>query len=188
MKRVILFFVLISSIQLASGQVETKFFPDGNAFDQVPLIKSQPKATTVKEFPAFDVQKLIEEDKQKEGLDIPFRFGKGFDTHITLADGAWTVVEGGLLWSMEFQSKGAYSINFVFDQFYLPDSAELYISNAIGRMLYGPVTSKQNTKNGYFLTDLILGDNVTIYLFEPVTKRGQSQLSIKRVVHAYKNL
>jgi lysyl endopeptidase len=109
----------------------------------------------VKTFPAFDVQKLIDEDKSNKDLDIPFRFGKGFDTDITLNDGEWSNVEGGRLWSMEFQSKGAYSINFVFNQFYLPDGAELYISDALGTMLYGPVTSKQNTKNGFFLTDLV---------------------------------
>jgi hypothetical protein len=88
---------------------------------------------------------------------------------------------------MEFQSEGAYSINFVFDNFYLPDSAKLYATNIDGTMLYGPVTSKQNTKNGYFLTDLIQGDKVIIYLFEPNSKKGQSELTIKKVVHAYKN-
>jgi hypothetical protein len=40
---------------------------------------------------------MIEEDKRNEGLDIPFRFGKGFDTQIALTDGTWTKVEGGRL-------------------------------------------------------------------------------------------
>jgi hypothetical protein len=95
MKRTILFFVLISVISMAYGQIETRFFPDGNAFDHVQLIKNHPKATIAKEFPTFNIQQLIEEDKQKEGVDIPFRFGKGFDTNITLADGKWTGMEGG---------------------------------------------------------------------------------------------
>ncbi len=55
-------------------------------------------------------------------------------------------------------------------------------------MLYGPVTSKVNTEKGHFLTDLIKGDKVTIYLFEPSNKRNESQLTIKRVVHAYENM
>jgi len=89
---------------------------------------------------------------------------------------------------MEFISQGAYSINFVFDKFYLADNSQLYIVNSDGTMLYGPVTSEHNTKNGYFLTDLIQGDDVTIYLFEPNSSRGKSQLTIKRAIHAYKNL
>ncbi len=136
MKWTILFLILLTSIHFASGQVETKFFPNRNAFDQVKRIREQPKAGKVKTLPAFDVQKLINEDKLNEGLEIPFRFGKGFDTHITLTDGEWAGVEGGRLWSMEFKSKGAYSINFVFNQFYLPDSAELYISLILQRRCY----------------------------------------------------
>jgi lysyl endopeptidase len=180
--------ILISVIYLTYGQIETKFYPNKNALEQAKPIRNHAKANKVKTFPSFDAQKLIYEDKLNEGLDIPFRFGKGFDTHITLNDGEWINVEGGRLWSMEFQSKGAYSINFVANQFYIPDSAELYISNASGTMLYGPVTSKENTKNGFLLTDLIQGDDVTIYLFEPQNKIGKSTLTIERVVHAYKNL
>lgn len=188
MKRTILTLILLSVISLIYGQVETKFYPDKNALEQVKPIRNHPKANKIKTFPSFDAQKLINEDKLNEGLDIPFRFGKGFDTNITLNDGEWVDVEGGRLWTMEFQSKGAYSINFVFDQFYLPDSAELYISNASGTVLYGPVTSWENTKNGFFLTDLISGSDVTIFLFEPKSQEGKSQFVIKRVIHAYKNL
>ena len=168
--------------------METKYFPKGNAFELDKYLGNHPKANKIKEFSSFDVQKLIEEDEQSKGMDVPFRFGKGFDTKITLANGEWTDIEGGRLWSMGFRSKGAYSINFVFDRLYLPDTARLYAANSDGTMLYGPVTSKQNTKNGYFLTDLIQGDEVFLYLYEPDTKKGKSELTIKRVVHAYKDL
>lgn len=188
MKRTIIFLIFLSVLQVVYAQVEAKFFPKGDAFDQVKLIKDHPKTKKTTKLPSFDIQKLIDEDKLNESMDIPFRFGKGFDTEKTLADGEWSNVDEGRLWSMEFQSSGAYSINFVFDQFFLPDSAKLYVTNTNGTMLYGPVTSKQNTKNGYFLTDLIQGDDVTIYLYEPNSKKGKSKLNIKRVVHAYKNL
>lgn len=101
-------------------------------------------------------------------MDRPFRFGKGFDAGISLMDGEWSNVDEGRLWSMEFQSNGAYSINFVFDQFFLSDSAKLYVTNTNGTILYGPVTSKQNTKNGYFLTDLIQGDDVIELVKDPI--------------------
>lgn len=188
MKTIILFFIFTFVLQIVHGQVETKFFPNGDGKSRIKTIKDNPKANITKELPSFNVQKLIDEDKLNEGQSVPFRFGKGFDIDLTLVDGKWINVDRGKLWSMEFRSKGAYSINFVFDKFYLPDSAKLYIVNVDGTMLYGPVTSKQNTKNGYFLTDLIKGDDVIIYLFEPIDKKGQAQLTIKRVVHAYRNL
>ncbi|HBX19327.1 MAG TPA: hypothetical protein DEF88_02610 [Porphyromonadaceae bacterium] len=124
------------------GQVETKLFPAKNALQQTTHIRNHPRTTKIRKMPSFNSQKMLDEDTQNEGLDVPFRFGKGFDMNITLTDGEWTDEENGRLWSMAFQSEGAYSINFVFNDFYLPDSAELYIVNSEGTMLYGPVTSK----------------------------------------------
>lgn len=188
MKSIILFFCVLLVFQTSFAQVETKFCTKGASFDQVKFIKDHPKANKIMKLPSFDAQELINEDKLNKSMDRPFRFGKGFDVEITLNDGAWCNVDKGRLWSMEFQSKGAYSINFVFDQFFLSDNAKLYAANADGTMLYGPVTSKQNTKNGFYLTDLISGDNVTIYLYEPDSEKGKCKLKVKRVVHAYKNL
>ena len=179
---------LSTSILGIYGQVETRFFPNRDALQQNRLLKEHRRVAKIKAMPPLDVQKIASARQQEKDDNVPFRFGKGFDTHITLADGEWTNTENGRLWTMAIESKGAYSINFVFNDFHLPEGAELYISNEEGDMLYGPVTSKVNTENGHFLTDLIKGDKVTIYLFEPSNKRNESQLTIKRVVHAYENM
>ena len=179
---------LSTSILGIYGQVETRFFPNRDALQQNRLLKEHRRVAKIKAMPPLDIQKIASARQQEKDDNVPFRFGEGFDTHITLADGEWTDRESGRLWTMAIESKGAYSINFVFNDFYLPEGAELYISNEEGDMLYGPVTSKVNTENGHFLTDLIKGDKVTIYLFEPSNKRNESQLTIKRVVHAYENM
>jgi len=57
--------------------------------------------------------------------------------------------------------------------FFFPDSAELYIANKAGTVLYGPVTSKQNTRNGFLLTDLIEGDDVTIIFLNLKRKKDK---------------
>ena len=153
------------------------------------MIKDHPVATTIKTFPSFNFQEYLNRDKEnaKKGLDLPLRFGKAFETNCSLSDGEWITLSNGRLWSMKFRSSGAYSINFIFENLYLPESSWLYIINSEGTMLYGPVTSKQNTNCELFLTDLIKGDEVTIYLFESNSEQGQSKLSIKRVVHAYRD-
>lgn len=188
MKKLFLLLVFISAIQLAFGQVDTKYFPGGDAFDQVSYINSNQKALINRQLPPFDATKLLDEDKLKENQDAPFRFGKGFDTEISLEDGIWLDIGEGRLWSMGFQSEGAFSINFIFDNFSLSEKSELYIINSSGTILYGPVTSKQNSKNGHFMTDVIQGQDVTIYLFEPYSEKGESLLTIKRVIHGYRNL
>ncbi|WP_314695380.1 T9SS type A sorting domain-containing protein [Tannerella forsythia] len=189
MKKILFTAIFLSVYILGThGQVETTFFPNRDALQQNRLLKEHRRVAKIKAMPPLDIQKIASARQQEKDDNVPFRFGEGFDTHITLADGEWTDRESGRLWTMAIESKGAYSINFVFNDFHLPEGAELYISNEEGDMLYGPVTSKVNTENGHFLTDLIKGDKVTIYLFEPSNKRNESQLTIKRVVHAYENM
>ena len=189
MKKILFTAIFLSVCILGThGQVETTFFPNRDALQQNRLLKEHRRVAKIKAMPPLDIQKIASARQQEKDDNVPFRFGEGFDTHITLADGEWTDRDSGRLWTMAIESKGAYSINFVFNDFHLPEGAELYISNEEGDMLYGPVTSKVNTENGHFLTDLIKGDKVTIYLFEPSNKRNESQLTIKRVVHAYLDL
>ncbi len=119
MKKLLFLLIFITALQFTFGQVDTKYYPKGDAFNQVEYIKSNPEAKITKQFAPFDIQKLIDEDNLTEGLDVLFRFGKGFDTKITLDDGVWMNVDNGQLWSMGFQSEGAFSINFIFDGFFL---------------------------------------------------------------------
>lgn len=187
MRKILLLFSLSIFTLLAVGQVETRYFPQGNALDQIKILEKRTKSIAKKQMPTFDIQQMHKEDQIVDEMgDTPYRFGKGFDVNYPLKDGTWRSIDGGKLWSMNFESKGAISINFVFNNFYLPEGAELYISNAKGTVLYGPVTHKDNTNSGFFMTDLIEGDNVTIYLFEPSDQRNKSKLTIERVVHAYR--
>jgi len=181
MKRSFLILIVFPFIStFLYGQVETNYFPKRDAWNHVKIIKDHPIATTIKTFPSFDFQEYLNRDKEneKKGLDVPLRFGKAFETNFPLSDGEWITLSNGRLWSMKFRSTGAYSINFVFENLYLPESSWLYIINSEGTMLYGPVTSKQNTNGELFLTDLIKGDEVTIYLYESNSEKGKSKLSI----------
>lgn len=187
MRKILLLFSLSIFTLLAVGQVETRYFPEGNALDQIKILEKRTKSSIKHQMPTFDVQKMLKEDAIVDSMkDAPYRFGKGFEVNYTLKDGAWISIDGGRLWSMNFESKGAISMNFIFNNLYLPEGAELYIGNASGTMLYGPLKHKDNTESEFFMTDLIEGDDVTIYLFEPSDQKGNSRLTIERVIHAYR--
>ena len=79
-----------------------------------------------------------------EGEDVPYRFGKGFDVSYSFDDGQWENVEGGRHWTISFKSDGAISLNFIIDNFYLPEGAKLYIENQDETVLYGPVEENNN--------------------------------------------
>ena len=139
-KKASLILIIISLGYTLYGQVETKYYKNADAIKHIKHFIENPKSTNKIELPTFDVQKLIDEDNINisNKLEVPYRFGKGFDVSITLANGDWIDVDEGRLWSMEFSSSKAYSINFIFDNLYLPDNAELYITYNGTTMLYGP--------------------------------------------------
>lgn len=177
----------------AFAQVETRFFPEGDALSGTRFenLLQRRSVTDVKKMAAFDASALLLEDsiiQADHNGDVPFRFGKDFSVNYSLNNGVWDYMGEDRVWSLSFRSDGAYSLNFIFDDFYLPQGAELYIVNEDRTMRYGPVTAAQNPENGRFLTDLVAGDNVTLYLYEPGDKIGQSTLTVSKVVHAYRDL
>ncbi|GHT76339.1 hypothetical protein AGMMS50262_14260 [Bacteroidia bacterium] len=68
-----------------------------------------------------DVEKLLKEDAENAPKGVPFQFGYGFDTNYTLEAGTWEKWEKWHVWTLNVSSPGAYSLNFVFDNFRTPD-------------------------------------------------------------------
>lgn len=184
-KLFLLAIMLMAGFSLSYSQVETLYLNKGEAAKLINIpIRSK---GVIKVMPSFDLAQLEKEDAVRDSTVGMIRFGKHFDVSYTLADGVWENVDGGRMWTMTFKSEGALSLNFIFNDFHLPDGAELYIINKDESVLFGPVTKESTTENGVFLTDIIKGDQASIYLFEPFGCEGLSSLTIKRVVHGYRN-
>ena len=177
--------MIIACLSLSYSQVETHYLNNGEA---TKLINKPIRSKgVVKVMPSFDLAQLEKEDAERDSTGGLFRFGKPFDVSYTLTDGQWEEVDGGRMWSMTFKSGGALSLNFLFNDFHLSEGAELYVVNKDESVLFGPVTKESTTENGVFLTDILKGDQASVYLFEPTDQEGTSSLTIKRVVHGYRN-
>ena len=181
--------VLLGSVS-AMAQITTTYYERKDAFQMRPeLILNQNIPT--KRMGKVDVEKLLKEDFENESKGLPFRFGWGFDVNYTLKDGTWEESGSWRIWSLKIFSPGAFSLNFVFEELFLSPGAQLNIFNAVGSMVFGPVTDKQILQKGGFQTDIIAGDEVIIQLKEPVeinkSKKENSSLKISRVAHGYKN-
>ena len=179
--------ICILHCQSLLSQVETNYY----AKDQVPSkIKEAllfAKDNQIHSMPSFDLKSIQEEDKLLDGIDKPYRFGYAFDVSYSLADGKWRDVENGRIWSMTFESKGAQTLGFIFENFYLPEGGTLEIVNEDGTVAFGPVKPDAIPSNGSLFTDFLSGDKVTIFLFEPNQYKGSSSLAIKKVVHGYRD-
>lgn len=139
--------------------------------------------------PSFNVSQLLAEDELNKTLDLPYRFGYAFDVDYNMQNsGTWSEVENGRIWSLKIVSDGAYSINLAYNKFYLPGNSRLYIYNEEKTVLQGPFTSENNTKDGTFSSDLVQGSAIILEYFEPDGFKESPNISISKIVHAYRNL
>ncbi|MEM6684628.1 MAG: T9SS type A sorting domain-containing protein [Bacteroidota bacterium] len=181
--------LLFLTVQLMFSQIETVYYPEGNLKEVSKLIDIGHKAQQTMTMPSFNAKALIDEDKKLEAssTEIPYRFGKAFDVGINVnVEENGKKSKNGSVWSREFYSKGAISINFVLSNLQLAEGAEMYLYNDSKTMIYGPVTSESNKKEGVFLTDLVFGERVTMYIKEPSGAKNSSRFTINRIVHGYR--
>lgn len=187
MKKYILSIMLVTVIFNLTAQVLTQKTNSKTIEEQIKL--SDKSNIDVLTMPGFDVKKLFEEDEINKGLELPYRFGYSFNVDYDMQNsGTWLQVNGGRVWSLKIVSKGAYSINLAFNKFYLPKDSRLYIHNEQKTVIQGPYTSKNNTKDGKLSSDLIEGSAIYLEYFEPDNVKEKPEISISKVVHAYRNL
>ncbi len=184
-RRIVIIIIGLSFNYAANAQVLTQRLQKGDLEKMGIKTVKRKRSDVIVDMPSVDTEKLIREDKEMEGEDVPYRFGYGFETSFSLDQGKWEDAEGGRLWYLTIRSRGARSLNFIFDDFYLTKGAYLYIVNNSEDVVYGPVTSDNIHHKDNFLTDIIRDSLVTVYLFEPLDHIGESKLVIKKVVHGY---
>ncbi|WP_245686449.1 T9SS type A sorting domain-containing protein [Psychroflexus sediminis] len=140
--------------------------------------------------PSFDLKTLQKEDiinDKKENQ--PYRFGYEHQVSLSFEDGKWNRLKNGdRVWLLNVRSKGAKTLNFLFDEFYIPEGAKLYFYNNDKTDLLGAYTASQNRDDMEFGTWLINGDNVWIEYFEPAQAEFNGQLHISKVVHGYRSV
>ena len=152
--------------------------------------KDLPKEIPVVELNKINVEALLKEDASDSKAEgIPYRFGIDISTGYNLTNsGSWYVLSNGdRIWRLSIKSEGAFSLNFIMKNFYLPAGAQLFLFNKAGRVL-GAFTKLNNTPEREFSTSPLSGDKVTFELFEPQNVIGQSSFEISYVIHAYRNL
>jgi len=180
-KNLLLYLFLCFSVTL-SAQITNEGTPkswNSNRVSNLEAIK----------MPAFNLEQLQAEDavNDKKG-DAPWRFGKEFIVNYTLENsGKWTTLENGdRIWQIRFQSDNAVTLNFLFEDFYLPRGGSIYLYNNDKTDLLGAYTHVENNSERTLGTWLVDGEDVWIEYYEPAKVAGQGILQIGKVVHGYR--
>lgn len=119
----------------------------------------------------------------------PFRFGYAIDVDLNLLNaGKLTILPNGdRVWRLKIFSTNAYSINLIYDSFWLPQDAQFFVYNEDRSMVLGAFTSDvSNNVSNQFATDLVQGSAIVLEYFEPSYATG-ANINIDKVIHGYIN-
>jgi lysyl endopeptidase len=139
--------------------------------------------------PSFDINKMLKEDENK-GKSGPYRFGRNFDVNLSLSNsGKWFDLENGdRIWLLEIKSSGAFSLNFIFKDFFIPKGGKLFIYNQNKTHVAGAFGDHNNNANRVFATDLIKGEHIILEYYEPAKTQNPGSFTISTVTHAYRDV
>lgn len=142
-----------------------------------------------KQLPSFDLEAVKAEDAINDPkFEKPWRFGYMHSVDFGLEDGSWTTLENGdRIWRIAIESKGALSMNFIFDDFFVPKGGSVYLYSDDRSDLLGAYTNVQNQESGILGTWLVEGEKVWIEYFEPAKMTGEGRLHIAKATHGYRN-
>jgi len=136
------------------------------------------------EMPSFNKDSLLEEDIINDSLGFSFRYGYDYKVNYNLKNiGTWDTLENGdRLWRLKIICPAAYSINLVYNNFYLPENSMFFIYNEEQNYVLGPYTERINRNYDEYATGLIPGSTTILEYFEPFQKRGLGTIELSNII------
>ena len=174
-------FLLVSSVLVAQSQSKPQPYSFGK--------KGISQAIDVNVMPITDNEALLKEDATRQNKDLPLRFGIGHAVAQTLDNsGRKDILEdGSILWRSEFVSENAIMTYLIFDEFNIPEEAELFIYSPDHSQVFGPYTNADVQEVGKLVTDDIIGDEVIVEYYEPANASFKGEFQIAAVMHVYRD-
>lgn len=187
-----LFILILFVLQIFGANIQT----DAQLSEEgIPFSYSQSqevgKFIPIVVMPLFDKNALLEEDrKDEQSGDKPYRFGNPFFVNYGFNNsGVWqTLRNGSKIWRLGVKSYGAISINLIFDKFFMPPGAKMYVYNKDKSMLIGAFSELNNISEKVFSTAPVSGEEIILEYNEPANVSILAELNISVIVHAYKSI
>jgi hypothetical protein len=138
--------------------------------------------------PAIDIESELA--AQVTSGEKMMRFGKEFTVDLNVVELASKTIlpSGDIVYQFGIECPNAVSVNLVFDNFYLPAGAKLFITDAKSNEFIGAYTSFNNNQNKMLGTEVLYTSKIIVELVEPKNTVGSSQLSLGTIVSGFRNL
>lgn len=182
--------LLIFCCNTVLSQITTEVFSSkGDVFKRYPELTISDRTRIPQiTIPYVDNAELIKESVSIKGKNLPFKFGKSNEVNLSIKDGIWIKTDSKSTWSLIIFSKNAFSLNIILSELFLPKNSNLFLYDADGTMIYGPITSDFNFENEEFLCDIIRGEYLILRIISSNEDVPKVKLGIKNVVHGFRNI
>ena len=115
------------------------------------------------------------------------KFAKGFEVDISPDNaGVWEVADGMKIWRVAIRSRGAYSLNILFDRAILPTGASIFIYSPDHTVVRGAFNANNEQSSGMLPIFPLPGDEIVVEYNEPENVSVNGEVHISRVNHGYK--
>ncbi|PHI19295.1 hypothetical protein CEQ90_13870 [Lewinellaceae bacterium SD302] len=185
MQKFILFILLAClpfavQAQLSKGGVPYSFSNKTSTTARVPVYTT----------PSIDREALMAEDEIDLQSNLPLRFAFGHEVSLDMdKSGNWELLSNGdRLWRLTIVCPEAVNINLLYNDFYLPKGATLYLYGETGEQVLGAFTEENNKASGRFASALVHGEQLTLEYYEPDAVKGEGRISISQIGHGYRSL
>ncbi|MDP0492479.1 MAG: Calx-beta domain-containing protein [Verrucomicrobiota bacterium JB023] len=138
--------------------------------------------------PAPDIQPLLAEARRRDEANLPYRFATPIEVSQPISRLApWRADDGQAFWSLVVESPGAESLNFAFNDVYLPPGAALKLTS-LEDGLSAEFTSRDNDDHGELWTPLFLGHRVLLEVEMPLQLVGDFSLALNKVNYGFRKI
>ncbi len=177
--------VVISFIfcTVATAQFDETIFPKSTVYSAALFTK--PQEIVLPAFSLTEAEQLDKNDAKNGHLAL---FSRNINTNITLNNsGVWNdLPDGSRVWRVKITSVNALALVPLFDKFYLPEGATMYVYMPGKEEVLGAFTHDNSPEVRAFCTGIIHGETCIVEYNEPKEVKGKGIISINQVGHAYR--
>lgn len=189
MKNLFTLILLVLAVFILNAQISTNEIPI--SFEKEIRFK---RTKTLNRFSKLDLKQILIEDSLRDGSysELPERFSVPIEVNLTTNNsGDWSTIDEFNVWQLQINAPDAKAITLVYDKFWLPEGAKLFIYSYDKKHLLGAFTSMNNNKvkeiSG-FVTGFVKGDDIIVEYYEPKNIKEKGIISISRIGYVYKDL
>ena len=159
--------------QISQGGVPYSFQKNINVSINTKIIKQPSKS---------EIEQATTVDRQA------YRVGILKSTNLSLSkNGTWIqYADGSKSCFLKIKCKDAIGLSLFFQNFLIPEKAELFIYNSNRKHLIGKFNSLTNSNNPLTHTQVVEGEEITIEYFEPSFSNGNLKIDIHKVGYIFR--